>query len=500
LASFNTIFSDNNTSVTTTNVNQAINHTFVGNGTYTATLTATDINGCVSNPATVQITLTKPTAIISADTIICALDSSIIASLSTGEDTLQYVWSMNGNTLATDSLCILDLPANNSGLFSTYQLSLLVSDGNGCTDETSQTIFISSPHASPSYTFSGAAINANGEYSCPPLFCAFTDESTSIGSVTAWNWSFGNGNNSILQNPNNTLVTSGSFTLNFTVTDVYGCTDDTTVSNYVSIGGPLGTPTWIQDNTVCAQGALFTILNPANIDSVSWNLGNGIWVADSLQFDYFYPNTGVYNPSVTVYDTAGCQILYLLDPLTASLSGLEAQINANPVYANINQQIELTDASVSLNTVQTWTWIFPDSSATYFQSTNQSIIFGTGGPQDIALVLVDNLGCIDTAFLTVYVSDPDIWVPNVFTPNGDGINDVVTLPYPSFKSYDIQILNRWGNLVFELKDQTGIAVWDGYDFNGQLHTDGVFFYKLKGEMLGGTLIDKHGFIHLVNGE
>ena len=500
LASFTTIFSDNNTSLTTTNVNQPINHTFVGNGVYTATLTATDINGCISNPATVQITLTKPTAQIDTDTVICALDSSLIASLSYGAGALGYQWYIGNNLAGTDSLCVLNQGANGNGLLTTFPISLVVTDANGCQDSTSQTIYISTPIASPAYTFSGAAINANGQYSCPPLFCNFTDQSSSIGTITNWNWSFGNGNNSVLQNPANTLVTSGSFTLNFVVTDEYGCSDDTTVANYVSIGGPLGTPTWIQDNTVCAQGALFTIQNPANIDSVSWNLGNGVWIADSLQFSYFYPNTGTYNPSVTVYDTAGCQILYLLDPLTASLSGLEAQISANPVYANINQIIQLSDASVSLNPVQTWTWIFPDSSATYLQSTNQSIAFGTGGPQEIGLVLVDNLGCIDTVFLTVYVSDPDIWVPNVFTPNGDGINDVVTLPYPSFKTYDIQILNRWGQLLFELKDQTGIAVWDGYDFNGKLHTDGVFFYRLKGEMLGGTLIDKHGFIHLVNGE
>jgi gliding motility-associated-like protein len=182
------------------------------------------------------------------------------------------------------------------------------------------------------------------------------------------------------------------------------------------------------------------------------------------------------------------------------VSGLDAQINASPIYANINQVVELTDASTSLNPLSTWTWIFPDSSSLYFQSTDQSISFPQGGPQQIALAITDNLGCIDTAFVTIFVSDPDIWVPNVFTPNGDGINDIVVLPYPSFKSYDIQILNRWGNLVFELEDQTGIAVWDGYGFNGQLHTDGVFFYRLRGEMLGGTLIDKHGFIHLVKGE
>ena len=500
LATFNTTFSDNNTSVTTTNVNQAINHTFVGNGVYTATLTATDINGCVSNPVSVQITLTKPTALISADTVICVLDSSVIASLSTGEAALQYAWSVNGNNIGSDSLCILDLPSNNNGLFSTHLLSLIVTDGNGCNDTTLQTIYVSQPHAAPTYSFSGAAIDVNGNYSCPPLFCDCTDASSSMGTITNWNWSFGNGNNSILQNPDNTLVTSGTFTLSMSVTDEFGCTDDTTVANYVSIGGPLGTPIWIQDNTICAQGALFTIQNPSNIDSVSWNLGNGVWVADSLSFPYFYPNTGTYNPSVTVYDTAGCQILYLLDPLTASVSGMNAQINASPVYANINQVVNLTDASTSLNPIATWTWIFPDSSNLYFQNTAQSIAFSQGGPQQIGLVITDNLGCIDTALITIFVSDPDIWVPNVFTPNGDGYNDIVTLPYPSFKSYDIQILNRWGNLVFELKDQTGIAVWDGYDFNGQLHTDGVFFYRLRGEMLGGTLIDKHGFIHLVDVE
>ncbi|MFN5507002.1 MAG: PKD domain-containing protein [Flavobacteriia bacterium] len=500
LATFNTTFSDNNTSVTTTNVNQAINHTFVGNGVYTATLTATDINGCVSNPVSVQITLTKPKSLISADTVICVLDSSVIASLSTGEAALQYAWSVNGNNIGSDSLCILDLPSNNNGLFSTHLLSLIVTDGNGCNDTTLQTIYVSQPHAAPTYSFSGAAIDVNGNYSCPPLFCDFTDASSSMGTITNWNWSFGNGNNSILQNPDNTLVTSGTFTLSMSVTDEFGCTDDTTVANYVSIGGPLGTPIWIQDNTICAQGALFTIQNPSNIDSVSWNLGNGVWVADSLSFPYFYPNTGTYNPSVTVYDTAGCQILYLLDPLTASVSGMNAQINASPVYANINQVVNLTDASTSLNPIASWTWIFPDSSNLYFQNTAQSIAFSQGGPQQIGLVITDNLGCIDTALITIFVSDPDIWVPNVFTPNGDGYNDIVTLPYPSFKSYDIQILNRWGNLVFELKDQTGIAVWDGYDFDGQLHTDGVFFYRLRGEMLGGTLIDKHGFIHLVDGE
>ncbi|MEN9699421.1 MAG: hypothetical protein RLZZ301_619 [Bacteroidota bacterium] len=500
LASFTTTFSDNNSSITTTSINQPINHIFQGNGAYTATLTATDINGCVSNPATVSITLTKPTALILADTVLCVNDSNIVASLSSGSNPLSFVWHFDNVPLSTDSSSVITLGAiNNGALSSVHPLQLIVSDANGCKDTSNINVYLSTPHAIPTYSFSGAAINANGQYSCPPLFCDFTDASQALSPIAAWFWQFGNGNSSFLQDPNNTLVTNGSFNLYMQVTDAYGCTDDTTVSNYVSIGGPIGTPNWIQNASICAQGALFTILNAANVDSVSWNLGNAVWIADSLNFTYMYPTPGTYSPSVTLYDTAGCQILYLLNPITATQSGLTAIIGANPIYANINQVVTLSDQSVGQNPLVSWTWIFPDSTLTIAQSANQSLAFSVGGPQEIGLVVTDAIGCIDTSYLTIFVSDPDIWVPNVFTPNGDGINDVVVLPYPSFKHYDIQIVNRWGQLIWELTDQQGVAVWDGIDFNGQLHTDGVYFYRLKGEMLGGTQIDKQGFIHLVDG-
>ena len=95
------------------------------------------------------------------------------------------------------------------------------------------------------------------------------------------------------------------------------------------------------------------------------------------------------------------------------------------------------------------------------------------------------------------MSDPDIWVPNVFTPNGDGVNDFVVLPYPAFKSYDIVIVNRWGNVVSNLTNQTGVAAWDGLTPDGQVYDDGVYFYLLTGVMLGGTEVKKQGFITLV---
>jgi gliding motility-associated-like protein len=148
--------------------------------------------------------------------------------------------------------------------------------------------------------------------------------------------------------------------------------------------------------------------------------------------------------------------------------------------------------------IVSWTWnLANDSSFTWNSNTAPSTSFSQGGSYVISLTVVDQLGCVSSYETTVFVSDPDIWVPNVFTPNGDGINDFVVLPYPAFKSYDISIFNRWGNLVSILEDQSGIAVWDGLSTDGKPHTDGVYFYLLTGEMLGGTEVKKQGFITLI---
>lgn len=500
LSSFSTTFSDNNSTLTTTNVNQPIVHTFVGEGAYTASIVATDIFGCTSLPTAVTITITKPHADFEIDTVFCDFDTNATLNLSTGIINLSYEWFLNGSLTSTtiDTLITLTNP-NNGQLSNTHTLSLVCTDGNGCKDTITRTLIMSTPHAVPNFYFTGAVPNANGDYDCPPIFCHFQDSSTSYGNITAWNWSFGNGNNSILQDPSNTLVTNGSFDLNFIATDQYGCTDDTTVLDYISIGGPLATPNYLQGSSICAQGAQFFVTNFSNLDSLVWDLGNGTSYSDSLDFTYFYDQPGTYEPTVTIFDSVGCQIILPLEPITVTDDQLDAYFIPNPVYADINGLINFNDQSAFSNApIVSWTWnLDSDSSFTWYNNTAPSTSFSQGGPHLITLTVVDQLGCVSYYETTVYVSDPDIWVPNVFTPNGDGANDFVVLPYPAFQSYDIMIFNRWGNLVSILENQSGVAVWDGLSTDGKPHTDGVYFYLLKGTMLGGTEVQKQGFITLV---
>lgn len=84
--------------------------------------------------------------------------------------------------------------------------------------------------------------------------------------------------------------------------------------------------------------------------------------------------------------------------------------------------------------------------------------------------IFSNTVCIDNDTCSVYS------LPNVFTPNNDGINDLFQpFPFTSVERIDITIYNRWGNIVFETQDPK--INWDGKDWkNGTICADGVYFY------------------------
>jgi hypothetical protein len=160
-----------------------------------------DVFGCSSTPATVPITITKPTANFTFPSVVCASDTNLTLNSSTGVGNLSYAWYVNNQAFGTAqdtgivSVVSPNLPL--SQLSSTFNLSLVAIDSNGCEDTLSQLVTVSLPHAIPTYSFSGAVLNANGEYSCPPLFGTYQDSSQAYGNITAWNWGFGDGNNSI---------------------------------------------------------------------------------------------------------------------------------------------------------------------------------------------------------------------------------------------------------------------------------------------------------------
>lgn len=99
--------------------------------------------------------------------------------------------------------------------------------------------------------------------------------------------------------------------------------------------------------------------------------------------------------------------------------------------------------------------------------------------QQINLHIYDALGCfsIDTVFYVEIIEDFEVHIPNAFTPNGDGVNDIFIPVYYGIKEIDLfAVFDRWGNKVFETNDMS--KGWDGY-YKGKLaRVNEVYVYKL----------------------
>lgn len=111
------------------------------------------------------------------------------------------------------------------------------------------------------------------------------------------------------------------------------------------------------------------------------------------------------------------------------------------------------------------------------------------------VTVIDSNGCSATDSIAITVENKNNhFVPGMFSPNGDGINDVLFINQYGFKTVDFRIYNRWGKLLFSTTDRD--IGWDG-TFNNKLQDMDNYLFYLSGEAFDGTQIDEKGVIVLV---
>ena len=112
--------------------------------------------------------------------------------------------------------------------------------------------------------------------------------------------------------------------------------------------------------------------------------------------------------------------------------------------------------------------------------------------------------CRDTFYLKEYIviDTSLVKVAPAFTPNGDGINDVMTVKTRSLESLEFQVFNRWGRIVHRFSKSgfipanSELAAWDG-KVNGKLATPGVYFYVADALGRDGVRRRKKGFVEMI---
>lgn len=144
-------------------------------------------------------------------------------------------------------------------------------------------------------------------------------------------------------------------------------------------------------------------------------------------------------------------------------------------------------------------WNFGNGTASVVASPTIPVSANYLAPGNYTIAMYVKSGaCSDTASTSIKVKlASDLEVPNVFTPNGDGNNDVYFLHAPGMQSVDLQITDRWGKFVYHVVGNEGNVSWDGKRSDGTECSDGVYFYVLKATGVDGKTYDQSGTITLL---
>lgn len=241
-----------------------------------------------------------------------------------------------------------------------------------------------------------------------------------------------------------------------TLTTSIGC--DSIIVTNVAIQQP-SKPNLGADTTLCGTDAY---LLSSKIGNVTYQWSDG-------SFDSTLIVTIANDYSLTVSDAAGCQ-----NSDTVSIA-----YNPYPIL-NLGNDTTFCLGDESVLNIQQNT-----SGADYLWqngSNNATLVVREPGDTYIASVTLDNCTKIDTVNIDYQPCECTVAVPNAFTPNGDNRNDIFQILYDSnciFSTFNLQIFNRWGKLVFSNQDIN--SGWDGY-VNGTLQAEDSYLYVVEYEL------------------
>lgn len=156
---------------------------------------------------------------------------------------------------------------------------------------------------------------------------------------------------------------------------------------------------------------------------------------------------------------------------------------------------EIEFESNSKGNVTVYEWIMGEAARLY--EKNPVYSFQNTGIYQITLIVTDETtGCSSAdSTLELTITDAFLGFPNVFTPNGDGVNDEFRPAYKSLKNYDLKIYNRWGRRIYHSTNPaTG---WNGKEGNAEA-AEGVYMYVAEADGFDkGVKIKRHGSVTLV---
>jgi len=292
---------------------------------------------------------------------------------------------------------------------------------------------------------------------------AVIDVSASGGDPTAlysYTW-----NQGLLGLPSQNVAPTATTTYVVVTSD--GCSDPAVDSIVISVFSPFSADFEFSPQACYDEPGFVTGTVPfAGSYTFRWD--------QTLVGDTLFANAGSLHTVTVTEDSSGCQIDTLLS--IPSYTPITADFSPNPSLDCIpfeNGTVTFIDLS---NNALAGTWYFNQDSVPYQPGQNGMLDITTPGLFDIQLIVENEGGCTDSAFYSICILEPSpIFIPDAFSPNGDGSNDVLFVRGNSIRDMDFMVFDRWGGKVFE--SNSSDQGWDGTRF-GSAMPEGVYVYLL----------------------
>ena len=308
---------------------------------------------------------------------------------------------------------------------------------------------------------------------------AFTDKSTTGAQrIEKWDWDFGDGESSAVRNPNHLYQVPGDHPVELIVEDNNLCRDTLEqLVNYFPVP-----PLLIIKPTkyaACVPEVIKFNNLSVPIDEtyeIRWDFGDG-GTSGRISPEHEYVDAGVYTVKLEITSPIGCYISETFPNLITMEASPSAGFTYTPDVVNsINSTVSFTDQSSGGNG---WYWDFGGEARSFIR--NPTYTFQDTGKQEVMQVVFHPNGCTDTAMQVIDIEPiVQFFLPNAFTPNYDGKNEVYKPKGLSegVSSYNFGIWTRWGDQVFVTNNPE--EGWNGRRNNsGQDLPVGVYLCVLQ---------------------
>ena len=216
------------------------------------------------------------------------------------------------------------------------------------------------------------------------------------------------------------------------------------------------------------------------ITSWEWNFGNGNSGSSQHPKKICFEKPGVYDVKLKAISDKNCTSTLIREKMIETFKNPIAQFTADPNPASVlDPTIHFYDQSI--NPIKSWKWDFGDGTPSVSVKNNPVHVYPleNTGIYPVQLVVTDTNGCKDSIIKEVEIKPYfAFFMPNAFTPDGNGINDTFFGKGVGIDEYQLWIFDRWGNLVFESANIN--EGWNGSLKNGkEVSLMDVFVWKVK---------------------